>query len=146
MHSKSPERQHQYDVVYMKMAQDMATLSYAERKKVGAILVSKDDQIIGQGFNGTPHGFNNCCEDVLPNGELVTKPEVLHAETNCLMKSARYNSSTVGSTLYITLSPCIDCAKLIIQAEISRVVYLEDYRENTGISLLKKCGVIVEKL
>lgn len=143
---RTPQRQHDYDVVYMKMAMDLATLSYAERKKVGAIIVSENDQIIAQGYNGTPHGFNNCCEDILENGELITKPEVLHAETNAIAKCAKYCSSTVDSTLYVTLSPCINCAKLIIQAEIKRVVYLEDYRNNDGLDLLRKCGIKIEKL
>ena len=144
--TRTPQRQHDYDVVYMKMAMNLASLSYAERKKVGAIIISENDQIIAQGYNGTPHGFNNCCEDKLDNGELVTKDEVLHAESNAIAKCARYCTSTVNSTLYVTLSPCINCAKLIIQAEIKRVVYLEDYRCNDGLNLLRKAGVIVEKI
>lgn len=143
---RSSQRQHEFDVVYMKIAETIATLSYAQRKKVGAILVSKDDQIIAQGFNGTPTGFNNCCEYTDSDGNLVTKEEVLHAETNAIAKCARYNNSTIKGTLYVTLSPCIDCAKLIIQSEISRVVYHEKYRSDKGITLLKKAGIIVEQI
>ena len=163
----SPERQHEFDIAYMKMAIAMSELSYAIRKKVGSIIVSKNDQVISQGFNGTPIGFPNVCEyyvDCEGNPvyldnykpieisqfykieQLKTKDEVLHAEANAITKCAKYISSTEGGTLYVTLSPCINCAKLIIQAEIKRVVYLEDYRDNAGINLLKKFGVDVVKL
>ena len=163
----SPERQHEFDIAYMKMAIAMSELSYAIRKKVGSIIVSKNDQVISQGFNGTPIGFPNVCEyyvDCEGNpvyldnykpieiaqfykiDQLKTKDEVLHAEANAITKCAKYISSTAGGTLYVTLSPCINCAKLIIQAEIKRVVYLEDYRDNAGIDLLKKFGVDVVKL
>ena len=163
----SSERQKQFDIAYMKMAMAMAELSYAIRKKVGSIIVSKNDQVISQGFNGTPIGFPNVCEyyvDCEGNpvyldnykpieisqfytiDQLKTKDEVLHAEANAITKNAKYNSSTAGGTLYVTLSPCINCAKLIIQAEIKRVVYLEDYRDNAGINLLKKFGIEVVKL
>lgn len=163
---KTKERLHQYDVAYMKMAIAMSELSRANRRKVGAIIVSKEDQVISQGFNGTPKGFDNVCEDVIcnctcceKNGEmsvencigcpfctLKTKKEVLHAETNAISKCAKYISSTNGATLYVTLSPCIDCAKMIIQSDIARVVYLDEYRETEGIDFLKECGIIVEHL
>ena len=143
---KTPERLKQYDIAYMKMARAMGDLSYAVKKKVGSIIVSPEGQIISQGFNGMPAGFDNCCEDVMPDGKLVTKIECLHAETNAISKCAKYMSSTKGATLYVTLSPCIHCAKLIVQAEIARVVYLTKYKDLSGIDLLTKCGIIVEQL
>jgi dCMP deaminase len=146
MSHHNPTRRHEYDIAYMKMAMAMGSLSYAERKKVGAIIVSENDQVISQGFNGTPKGFDNCCEKVLEDGTLETLPEVLHAESNAIAKCAKFCTSAKNGTLYVTLSPCINCAKLIIQAEIKKVVYLEDYRDNTGLDLLRKCGVEVEKL
>lgn len=142
----SPQRQHEFDVAYMKMAMAMSELSYAQRKKVGCIIVSAEDQVISQGFNGTPSGMDNCCEETLPDGTLKTLPWVLHAEANAISKCAKYGSTTKGATVYVTLSPCIECSKLIIQAEIERVVYLEDYRDNSGPNLLRKCGITVEKL
>lgn len=143
----TPERLHAYDLAYMKMALAMGSLSYAQRKQVGAIIVSDNDQVISQGFNGTPVGFDNCCERVNPDtGELETLPEVLHAEANAITKCAKYGSTTKNGTLYVTLSPCINCAKLIIQSDIKRVVYLEDYRDSTGLDLLRKCGIEVVKL
>ena len=142
----SPQRQHEFDVAYMKMALAMSELSYAKRKKVGCVIVSSEDQVISQGFNGTPSGMANCCEEVLPDGTLKTLPEVLHAEANSITKCAKYGSSTKGATVYVTLSPCIECSKLIIQAEVERVVYLEDYRDCSGLNLLRKCGINVEKL
>lgn len=143
---KTKERQHKYDIAYMKMAQNMADLSYAIKKQVGAIIVSEADQVISQGFNGTPTGCNNCCEDILPDGRLVTKVEVFHAESNAILKCSKYLNSTKNATLYVTLSPCIHCAKLIAQAEIKRVVYLEEYKDLSGINFLKECGITVEKL
>ena len=143
---KTIERLHEYDIAYMKMAKAISELSYAQRKKVGCIIVSPEGQVISQGFNGTPAGFDNCCEDVMPDGTLKTKIEVLHSESNAISKCAKFSSSTKGATLYVTLSPCIECAKLIIQSEINRVVYLEDYRDNTGLDLLRRCGITVEKL
>lgn len=144
--SKSPERLHQYDVTYMKIAMVVSELSHARRKKVGSIIVSPEGQIISQGFNGMPTGCDNNCEYELPDGTLKTKPECLHSETNSISKCAKYGSSTKGATLYVTLSPCIDCAKLIVQSEIAKVVYLEDYRDNAGLVLLRKCGIQIEKL
>ena len=136
--------QEQSDKYYIKVAQLCANNSYALKLKVGAVIV-KDDQIISDGFNGTPCGFENRCETKNINGELQTLPYVLHAESNAILKCAKYGKSTNGSTLYITHSPCIECAKLIIQAGIIRVVYLEDYRKAEGLELLKKVGINVEK-
>ena len=136
--------QEQSDKYYIKVAQLCANNSYALKLKVGAVIV-KDDQIISDGFNGTPCGFENRCETKNINGELQTLPYVLHAESNAILKCAKYGRSTNGATLYITHSPCIECAKLIIQAGIVRVVYLEDYRKSEGLELLKKAGINVEK-
>lgn len=174
-------RRYQYDQAYMKMAIAISQLSYAYRNKVGCIIVSKDDQIISQGFNGTPSGYDNCCEDphclcqyvrgcaftekpideqmsvafcVNPKNSgykcryltLTTKPEVLHAESNAISKCAKWHSSTDGATLYVTLSPCMECAKLIIQAGIARVCYFDIYRDTSGINFLEKNGIIVDKI
>jgi len=122
------------------MAAVWARNSYCSRRKVGAILV-KDRMIISDGYNGTPAGFENVCED--ENG--VTKPYVLHAEANAITKVAKSNNSSEGATLYVTASPCMECAKLIIHAGISRVVYSEEYRITDGLDLLRRAGVIVEK-
>lgn len=168
------DRKIQYDIAYMKMAMVMAELSHAIRYKVGCIIVSKDGQLISQGFNGTPSGYDNCCEEVMceckwthgcqKNAQpiedvlnveyckdckfckLTTKKEVLHAETNAISKCAKWHSSTVDGTLYVTLSPCIDCAKLIIQAGITRLVYLDEYRDVSGIKLLNNVGIKVQQL
>ena len=123
------------------MAEHWAQLSCAKRKKVGALIV-KENQIISDGFNGTPTGFDNTCED----GEGKTKKEVLHAESNALMKIARSNQSCNEGTLYVTLSPCFNCAKLIHQAGISRVVFKERYSDEEGIYFLNKLGVNVIQL
>lgn len=179
-----------YDIAYMKMALAMSELSYAIRHKVGAIIVSKDGQVISQGYNGTPAGFDNCCEDVhcscdmrsFNNDEpvcfyddfnspvkqvvgvyhcigvvnekfgackymsLVTKPEVLHAESNAITKCAKWTSTTDGATLYVTLSPCMECSKLIVQSGINRVVFLERYHTTSGIEVLNKAGIVVEQI
>ena len=129
-------KQNLLDKRYLRMARIWAENSYCERRKVGALLV-KDRTIISDGFNGTPAGFENICED--ENG--ITKTYVLHAEANAITKVARSNNSSDGSTLYVTASPCLDCAKLIIQAGISRVVYNELYRITDGIDPLKRAGV-----
>ncbi len=129
------------DKRYIAMAQIWAENSYCERRKVGALIV-KDKTIISDGYNGTPSGFENVCED--ENG--VTKPYVLHAEANAITKIARMNNSSEGATMYVTASPCIECAKLIIQSGIKRVVYSEKYRLEDGINLLRKAGVVVEFL
>ena len=140
------------NVVYMEIAERLATLSYAERKKVGAIIV-KDDTIIGTGYNGTPKGFSNVCEEIGDNFNghrmeqvSVTKREVLHAESNAIMKCAKSTQSSEGSTLYVTMSPCFECSKLIIQSGIERVFYKEEYRDKEGIELLKSSGINVLKL
>lgn len=124
---------------YISMAHIWAENSYCIRRKVGALIV-KDKTIISDGYNGTPSGFENICED----SDGVTKPYVLHAEANAITKIARSNNSSEGATLYVTASPCIECAKLIIQAGIKRVVYSEKYRLEDGIELLRKAGVEVE--
>ena len=123
------------------MARVWAENSYCERRKVGALIV-KDKMIISDGYNGTPAGFENICE----NEDGFTKPYVLHAEANAITKIARSNNNSDGATLYVTASPCIECAKLIIQSGIKRVVYGEKYRLTDGIDLLERAGVIVEYL
>jgi len=123
----------------MRMAEELAKLSYAERKKVGCLIV-KETQIIAEGYNGTPTGFDNACEYYNYLDEIYTKPEVLHAESNAITKLARSTNSSSSSTLYVTLAPCFECAKLIIQAGIIRVVFKDMYRNN-GLSLLHKAGV-----
>ena len=130
----------QFDRSYLEMASVWARNSYCTRRQVGAILV-KDRMIISDGYNGTPSGFENVCED--ENG--VTKPYVLHAEANAITKVAKSSNSSLGATLYVTASPCMECAKLIIQAGISRVVYLEEYRITDGVDLLRRAGIQVEK-
>lgn len=130
------EKQELLDKRYLRMAAIWAENSYCQRRKVGALLV-KDQMIISDGFNGTPAGFENVCEDA--NG--VTKPYVLHAEANAITKVARSNNSSNGSTLYITASPCLECSKLIIQAGICRVVYNDLYRITDGLDLLRRAGI-----
>ncbi len=124
------------DKRYMRMAFIWAENSYCERRKVGALLV-KDKMIISDGYNGTPSGFENICEDE----NNVTKPYVLHAEANAITKVARSNNSSEGATLYVTSSPCIECSKLIIQAGIKRVVFSDSYRLSDGIELLKRAKI-----
>lgn len=136
--------QEQADKYYIKVAKLCAKNSYAVKLQVGAIIV-KDGQIMSDGFNGTPCGFENKCETQNIDGNLHTLPYVLHAESNAILKCAKYGRPTNGSTLYITHSPCIECAKLIIQAGIIRVVYLEKYKDSYGIELLKRTGIIVEQ-
>ncbi|MBQ9440426.1 MAG: dCMP deaminase family protein [Paludibacteraceae bacterium] len=126
------------DSRYMRMARIWAENSYCQRRQVGALLV-KNKMIISDGYNGTPSGFENNCEDE----ENHSKPYVLHAEANAITKVARSNNSSDGATLYVTASPCIECAKLIIQAGIKRVVYGEEYRLMDGIELLKRAGIEV---
>lgn len=122
---------------YMEMAKIWAQNSYCERRQVGAILV-KDKMIISDGYNGTPCGFENICED---DATGRTKPYVLHAEANAITKVARSNNSSEGATMYVTTSPCIECAKLIIQSGIKRVVYGEAYHTTDGLELLKRAGI-----
>ncbi len=132
----TPEKQAQFDRSYLKMAAIWAQNSYCSRRKVGALIV-KDRMIISDGYNGTPSGFENQCED--ENG--CTKPYVLHAEANAITKVAKSNNSSEGATLYITDAPCVECAKLIIQAGIRRIVYCKDYRVTDGLDLLRRAGL-----
>ncbi len=135
------EKQIKYDKAYLRIANEWGQLSYCQRKKVGAIIV-KDKMIISDGYNGTPTGFDNCCED--SDGQ--TKWDVLHAEANAILKVARSTQSCEGATLYITLSPCKDCSKLIHQSGIKRVVYTKGYRDDSGLIFLIKAGVEVVHL
>ncbi|MBR5699628.1 MAG: dCMP deaminase family protein [Bacteroidales bacterium] len=130
-----------FDKSYMEMASVWSRNSYCKRRQVGALIV-KDRMIISDGFNGTPSGFENVCED--ENG--VTKPYVLHAEANAITKVAKSGNNSDGSTLYVTSSPCLECSKLIIQSGIKRVVYQEEYRLTDGIDLLRRAGIEVVKL
>ncbi len=137
----SDSKQLRYDKAYLKMATEWAKLSHCKRRQVGALIV-KDKMIISDGYNGTPTGFENCCED----DEGYTKWYVLHAEANAILKVASSTQSTRGSTLYVTLSPCTDCSKLIFQSGILRVVYITEYKDRTGIDFLIKSGVKVEQI
>lgn len=137
MESKQ-QKQHDLDIRYLRMATIWAENSYCERRKVGALIV-KDKMIISDGYNGTPAGFENICE----NEDGFTKPYVLHAEANAITKIARSNNNSNGATMYVTTSPCIECAKLIIQAGIKRVVYNKKYRLTDGIDLLTRAGIEV---
>ena len=132
------KKRHDLDNRYMSMAKIWAENSYCQRRKVGALIV-KNNMIISDGYNGTPSGFENVCEDE----DGLTKPYVLHAEANAITKIARSNNNSDGATLYVTASPCIECAKLIIQAGIKRVVYAEKFRLTDGIDLLERAGVKV---
>lgn len=136
--------QDQLDKTYLEMAKIWGQLSKAERRQVGCLIV-KNGQIISDGYNGTPHGFDNRCEFDTRFG-LETKPEVLHAESNAISKLAKSSQSSEGAIVYITISPCFDCAKLMIQCDIKRVVYQEQYRSNDGIELLEKAGIIVNQV
>lgn len=136
--STNSGKKRKLDLRYLKMAKVWAENSYCVRKKVGALLV-KDKMIISDGYNGTPEGFENICED----DNNTTKPYVLHAEANAITKVAKSNNSALGSTLYITTSPCIECSKLIIQSGIKRVVFCEKYRDTSGLELLEKAGIVL---
>ncbi len=135
-HSKAEEKQKLLDQRYLKMAAIWAQNSYCRRRQVGALIV-KDKMIISDGYNGTPSGFENVCED--ENNK--TKPYVLHAEANAITKVAKSNNSSEGATLYVTSSPCMECSKLIIQAGIKRVVFTENYRLENGVELLQRAGI-----
>tara|TARA_Y100001951_G_C11085053_1_gene153517 strand:+ start:43 stop:474 length:432 start_codon:yes stop_codon:yes gene_type:complete len=137
--------QSKLDTTYMSMARELAKLSYAEKRKVGCLIV-RDTQIISEGYNGTPRGFNNKCEYVDHVDELWTKDEVLHAESNAITKLARSTNSSEGATLYVTCCPCFECAKLIIQSGIERVVYEDNYRKIQGLELLEEAGITLEQL
>lgn len=129
------------DKFYMNLAAAVSAASYANRLRVGAVII-KDNNIISFGYNGTPTGFDNLCEDKDNN----TKPEVLHAESNAITKCAKSTMNAEGSTLYVTTAPCFDCAKLIIQSGIIRVVYLEPYRNENGLELLKKANISYDQI
>ena len=131
------EKQHKLDLRYLRMARIWAENSYCKRRQVGALIV-KNKMIISDGYNGTPSGFENVCEE-----NDVTKPYVLHAEANAITKIARSHNSSDGATLYVTASPCLECSKLIIQSGIKRVVYSEKYRLEDGIELLRRAGIEV---
>ncbi|MDA0568348.1 MAG: dCMP deaminase family protein [Bacteroidetes bacterium] len=139
--NEEKKKQLRYDIAYMKMAEEWAKLSHCTRKNVGALIV-KDKMIIADGYNGSPSGFPNECE----NDEGQTHWYVLHAEANAITKLARSHNSAEGSTLYITLSPCRDCAKLILQAGIKRVVYKSAYKDTSGVDFLSKSSIVTELL
>ena len=139
--NEANKKQLRYDIAYMKMAEEWAKLSHCTRKNVGALIV-KDKMIIADGYNGSPSGFPNECE----NAEGQTHWYVLHAEANAITKLARSHNSAEGSTLYITLSPCRDCAKLILQAGIKRVVYKSAYKDTSGVDFLTKSSIVTELL
>ena len=135
------QKQHRYDKAYLRIAVEWSQLSYCHRKKVGAVIV-KDRMIISDGYNGTPTDFENACED----DEGYTKWYVLHAEANAILKVAGSTHSCRGATLYITLSPCRECSKLIHQAGIERVVYQHVYKDNSGLLFLEKAGVALQQI
>ena len=135
------EKQYKLDERYLRMAKIWAENSYCERRKVGALIV-KDKMIISDGYNGTPSGFENNCEE----DNNTTKPYVLHAEANAITKVAKSNNSSDGSTLYVTTSPCMECSKLIIQSGIKRVVFDKKYRITDGLDLLERAGIELNNL
>ncbi|OVE58511.1 deoxycytidylate deaminase [Chryseobacterium mucoviscidosis] len=130
-----------FDKAYLKMAKEWAKLSYCKRKQVGALIV-KDRMIISDGYNGTPSGFENCCED----NDGKTHWYVLHAEANAILKLAASTQSAKGATLYLTLSPCKECSKLILQAGITRLVYINEYSDDDGISFLRNHDIEIEQI
>lgn len=134
-------KQEKYDQAYLRMAMEWAKLSHCKRKQVGSLIV-KDNMIISDGYNGTPSGYTNCCED--DDGE--TFWYVLHAEANAILKVSKSTQSANGATLYITLSPCKECSKLIIQAGITRVVYRLEYKDTSGIDFLSEYGISVRHI
>ena len=137
----SLKKQLKYDKAYLRIAREWSKLSHCKRKKVGALIV-KDRMIISDGYNGTPSGFENCCEDK----DGTTKWYVLHAEANAILKVAASTQSCEGATLYITMSPCKDCSKLIHQAGIKRLVYWIDYKDNSGLQFLERAGIELEQI
>ena len=134
-------KQLKYDIAYLKMAEEWAKLSHCKRRQVGALIV-KDKMIISDGYNGTPTGFENPCED----DEGYTKWYVLHAEANAIMKVAASTQSSIGATLYVTLSPCTECSKLIFQSGIKRVVYINESKDRSGLDFLINAGVQVDQI
>jgi dCMP deaminase len=131
--------------LYMDWARRVSELSHARRLNVGAVIV-KDDTVISYGYNGMPAGWDNNCEHILQDGTLKTNPEVLHAESNAIAKLAKSNNSGLGADLFVTHSPCLECAKLIYQSGISRVFYSEDYRDDAGLQFLYKSGIEINKV
>lgn len=143
-------KQSRYNQFYMDMADRVSQMSYAVRKKVGSVLV-KNGNVISFGWNGMPAGWDNNCEFEYINPqtnvtELVTRPEVLHSEMNTILKIAKGPNSAEGATLYTTLAPCIDCAKAIYQSGVSEVIYDSEYKDDSGVMFLKKCGVKISRL
>lgn len=136
MEEKEQKKQLRYDKAYLKMAQSWSALSHCSRKQVGAIIV-RDEMIISDGYNGTPAGFDNCCED--DNG--ITQWYVLHAEANAILKVAKSTNNCKDATLYLTLSPCKECSKLVLQAGIKRVVFRDSYKDTEGIDFLHSAGI-----
>jgi len=134
-------KQLRYDTAYLKMAKSWAKLSHCQRKQVGALIV-KDDMIISDGYNGTPSGFDNSCE----NDAGETHWYVLHAEANAILKVAKSTNNAKGATLYLTLSPCKDCSKLILQAGIIRVVYMNLYKDDSGVRFLEAAGIEIKQI
>lgn len=142
MSTRTPAaKQRRYDIAYLRMAREWAKLSYCQRRQVGALIV-RDRMIISDGYNGTPSGFENVCEDEAG----ITKWYVLHAEANAILKIAGSTHSSQGATLYLTMSPCKDCSKLIHQAGIKRLVYMQRYKDNQGLLFLEKAGVEIVQI
>lgn len=137
----SDSKQLRYDKAYLRMAKSWSQLSHCKRKQVGALIV-KDDMIISDGYNGSPSGFDNCCED--EHGETLWY--VLHAEANAILKVAKSTNNAKGATLYLTLSPCKDCAKLILQAGIKRLVFMKLYKDNEGVGFLRSAGIDIVQI
>ena len=137
----SKEKQRRYDLAYLEMAAKWAKLSHCNRKQVGAIIV-KEQMIISDGYNGTPAGFDNCCE----NDQGETHWYVLHAEANAILKVAKSTNNCKGATLYLTLSPCKDCSKLILQAGIKRLVYSNEYKDTSGLEFLTEAGIEIDRI
>jgi dCMP deaminase len=141
MKYSNPQKEDKYDNAYLRMALEWAKLSHCKRRQVGALII-KDGMIISDGYNGTPSGYENECEDE----EGTTKWYVLHAEANALMKLARSGNYSKGATLYITMSPCKECSKLIHQAGISRIVYIQKYKDHSGLDFLTECGLEIKHI
>jgi dCMP deaminase len=142
---KDEFKKQKYNQFYMDIAERVSQMSYAVRLQVGSVLV-KDDNIISYGWNGTPKGWDNDCETMLPDGTLKTKLETIHSEANCLSKIAKSTISSEGATLFCTHAPCIDCAKMIYQAGIFTVYYRNEYKSTDGINFLGQSGITVQKI
>lgn len=141
MMDRAREKKLRYDKAYLRMAKTWSELSHCARKQVGAIIV-KDGMIISDGYNGAPSGFDNCCE----NADGETHWYVLHAEANAILKVAKSTHNCNGATLYLTLSPCRDCSKLVVQSGIKRVVFINDYKDTSGIDFLREAGIEIEQI